>query len=131
MMKFHINGEQISTDFNYGTLIISGDENHGFRPFELMVASIVGCSGSVFQKVLEKQRTRIEDLSIHAEVRRNPQEANRIEWIRLNYTVKGNHLNIDRLYKNLELSRKNCSMIQSVKECIDIEERIKIIELSR
>lgn len=131
MMKFYVNDVNISTKFNFGELVISGDENGGFRPFELMIASIVGCSGSVFQKILKKQRTHVEDLYIQAEVRRNPEDANRIEWIRLNYTVKGHNLNIDRLYKNLELSRKNCSMIHSVEQCITIEESINIIELSR
>lgn len=130
-MKFHVNEIGISTKLNYGELSISGNEDHGFRPFELMIASIVGCSGSVFQKILEKQQTHVEDLSIVAEVERNPEEANRIEWIRLNYTVKGRHLNIDRLYKNLALSRKNCSMIRSVEQSIKIEETLQIIELSR
>ena len=130
-VKFNVEGKGISTMLSYGKLSISGNENQGFRPFELMIASIVGCSGSVFQKILEKQRTHVEELSIHAEVERNPEEANKIEWIRLNYTVKGHHLNIDRLYKNLELSRKNCSMIRSVEQSIQIEETINIIELSR
>lgn len=129
-MKFQIEGPIISTNLNYGELLISGNEDYGIRPFELMIASIAGCSGSVFQKILEKQQTRVEDLSIRAEVERNPEEANKIEWIRLNYTVKGYHLNIDRLYKNLELSRKNCSMIRSVEQSIKIEETIQIIELS-
>lgn|SRR5690625_1477108 len=130
-MKFQVNGTRISTEFSYGELFISGNENQGFRPFELMVASIIGCSGSVFQKILEKQRTRVEELSIHAEVERNPEEANRIEWIKLNYVVKGHQLNIDRLYKNLALSRKNCSMIRSVEDSIKIEETLQMIELSR
>jgi len=131
MMKFHVNGARISTGFGYGNLFISGNENEGFRPFELMVASIVGCSGSVFQKILEKQRTHIEELSIDVDVERNPEEVNRIERVRLNYIVKGHHLNIDRLYKNLALSRNNCSMIRSVEQSIKIEETINIIELSR
>lgn len=130
-MKFHVEGKEISVKLNYGDLYISGNEDHGFRPFELMIASIAGCSGSVFQKILEKQQTRVEDLSIHTEVKRNPQEANRIEWIRLNYTIKGHQLNIDRLYKNLDLARKNCSMIRSVEQSIKIDEKINIIELGR
>lgn len=130
-MKFIVENSGISTKFNYGELSISGNEEYGFRPFELMIASIVGCSGSVFQKILEKQRTHVEELSISAEVERNPKEANRIELIRLNFTIKGNDLNIERLYKNLEISRKNCSMIRSVERSIKIEETLNIIELSR
>lgn len=130
MMKFHLKENGLLTELGYGGLSISGNEDHGFRPFELMVASIVGCSGSVFQKILEKQRTHVEDLSIVAEVERNPEEANRIERIKLNYMIKGHHLNIERLYKNLALSRKNCSMIRSIEDSINIEETLNIIELS-
>jgi len=130
MIDFIVNESGISTKFGYGDLVISGDEDQGFRPFELLIASIVGCSGSVFQKILEKQRTHIEDLSINVELERNPEEANRIEWLKLNYTIKGYHLNVDRLYKNLALSRKNCSMIRSVENSIKIEETLQITELS-
>lgn len=129
-MNFNVKGMGMSADLNYGELIISGNEDYGFRPFELMIASIVGCAGSVFLKILEKQRTHFEDLSITVEIERNPEEANRLEWLKLNFTIKGYNLNIDRLYRNLELSRKNCSMIRSVENSIKIEETLQIIELS-
>ena|SRR5690625_4072001 len=131
MLDFYMKDNGMRIDLNYGQLDISGNEDDGYRPFTLMVASIVGCSGSVFRKILEKQRVKIEDLQIGAEVVRNPQEANRIEKITLNYTVKGHHLNPDKLYKNLAISRKNCSMIRSVEDSIQIDETIHTIDLSR
>lgn len=118
-------------DLDYGELSISGNEDYGYRPFQLMVASIVGCSGSVFRKILKKQRLEIEDLTITADVERNPQEANRIERITLHYMIKGYNLNVDKLQRNLELSRKNCSMIRSVESSITIEEKLETINLSR
>ncbi|ASN06897.1 OsmC family protein [Virgibacillus necropolis] len=130
-MKFYLKDSGMRIDLDYGELSISGNEDYGYRPFQLMVASIVGCSGSVFRKILEKQRTEIEDLTITAEVERNPKEANRIESISLHYAVKGYHLSKEKLYKNLELSRKNCSMIRSVESSITIEESLETIELSR
>lgn len=129
-MNFNVIENGFKTELGYGELAISGNEHDGFRPFELMIASIAGCAGSVFIKILEKQRTRIEDVLITVEIERNPKEANRIEWLKLNFTVKGYNLNIDRLYKNLELSRKNCSMIRSVEHSIEIEETLQTIELS-
>ncbi|ASK61079.1 osmotically inducible protein C [Virgibacillus phasianinus] len=130
-MKFYLKDSGMRIDLDYGELSISGNEDYGYRPFQLMVASIVGCSGSVFRKILEKQRTEFEDLTITADVERNPQEANRIEHITLHYFVKGYNLNKDKLKKNLELSRKNCSMIRSVESSIKIEESLEVIELSR
>lgn len=131
MLDFYLKDNGMRIDLNYGQLDISGNEDDGYRPFTLMVASIVGCSGSVFRKILQKQRIQVEDIQIGAEVVRNAQEANRIEKITLKFTVKGHHLDPDKLYKNLQVSRRNCSMIRSVEDSIEIEEHIETIELSR
>ncbi|MEN1970216.1 OsmC family protein [Lentibacillus sp. N15] len=130
-MDFYLKDNGMRTEFEYGTLSVSGDEQYGYRPFQLMVASIVGCSGSVFRKILDKQRTQYEDLQIHADVERNPEVANRIEKIVLTFTVKGKHLDPAKLQRNLELSRKNCSMVRSVENSITVEENLEIIELSK
>ncbi len=105
-MDFHLKEEGMRIDLEYGQLDISGDETYGFRPFQLMVASIAGCSASVFRKILKKQRTEIADLTIQTKVERNPDEANRIERIDLHYVIKGYNLDDDKLYKNLALARK-------------------------
>lgn len=118
------------TELDYGELNISGNEEHGFRPFQLMVASIVGCSSGVFRKILEKQRVTIEDLQVQVTVERNSGKANRIEKMKLTYIVKGKQLNPEKLYKSLEVARKNCSMIRTVEKAIDIEESVETIELS-
>lgn len=118
------------TELDYGELNISGNEEHGFRPFQLMVASIVGCSSGVFRKILEKQRVTIEDLQVQVTVERNSDKANRIEKMKLTYIVKGKQLNLEKLNKSLEVARKNCSMIRTVEKAIDIEESVETIELS-
>lgn len=131
MLKFHMKEKGMRTELGFGTLDVSGDELYGYRPFQLMVASIAGCSGSVFMKIIEKQRLEIEDLTITADVERDALNANRIEKITLHYIVKGYRLDPDKLQRNLELSRKNCSMIRSVENSIDIQERLELIQLNR
>ncbi|RDY71847.1 OsmC family peroxiredoxin, partial [Halobacillus trueperi] len=121
----------VRTSFEYGQMNISGDETFGFRPYQLMVASIAGCSIGVFRKILDKQRTDYEDIKVTAEVERNPDEANRIEKIYLHYVIKGYHLNQDKLLKNLDISQKNCSMVQSVQNSIEVEETLECIQLSK
>ncbi|WP_163971011.1 OsmC family protein [Oceanobacillus halotolerans] len=129
-MEFHITEHGMRSNFEYGELNVSGNEEHGFRPFQLMVASIVGCSGSVFRRILQKQQIPISDLKIAAEVDRNEDEANRIEAIRLHYTVSGKRLDPDKLYKSLEIARKNCPIVRSVEDSIKITETIQTIEIS-
>jgi uncharacterized OsmC-like protein len=129
-MKFTLKENGMRTELDYGQLDISGNEEFGFRPFQLMVASIVGCSSSVFMKIMEKQRTEIHDLQVDAKILRNPEEANRIEKIQLNFMIKGTQLDPDKLYKNLEVSRRNCSMVRSVEDSIEIEENIELVPLT-
>lgn len=129
-LTFYSKNIGMRTELGYGELNVSGDEEHGFRPFQLMVSSIVGCSSGVFRKILEKQRVTIEDLQVQVKVERNPDEANRIEKMKINYIIKGKHLDQDKLYKSLNIARKNCAMIQTVEDSIDIEETIETIELS-
>lgn len=51
-MDFYLKENGVRTSFDYGQLNISGDEAFGFRPYQLMVASIAGCSIGVFRKIL-------------------------------------------------------------------------------
>ncbi len=131
IMELYLKENGLRTSLEYGELEISGDETYGFRPYQLMIASIAGCSGSVFRKILAKQRIEVEDIQITAEATRNPDEANRIEKITLHFIIKGHHLDPEKMYKNLAIARKNCSMVRSVENSIEIEETVKTIELSR
>lgn len=126
-MKFQIVNNGVQTELEYGQLNISSNETVGFRPFQLMIASIVSCSGMVFKNILDKQRIDVNELIIETEVKRNPDEANRIEHIALNFIISGNNLDQKRLEKNLIIARKNCAMIRSVEESIHIEESIQIM----
>ncbi|MFC4388864.1 OsmC family protein [Gracilibacillus marinus] len=130
-MDFYLKEGGVRTKLAYGELDISGNEDYGYRPFQLMVASIVGCSASVFRKILEKKRIKIDDLKIEVEVNRNPDQANRIESLHLNYIVKGYQLNNERLEKSLEIARKNCSMIRTIEDSVKITESLDIIPLNK
>ncbi|WP_079708799.1 OsmC family protein [Paraliobacillus ryukyuensis] len=129
-MEFKLKEKGVRVDLPYGVLDVSGDDDFGYRPYQLMVASIAGCSASVFMKILDKQRITFEDLVLQTEVKRNPDEANRIEKIKLHYVIKGKNLSDEKLYKNLAVARKNCSMIRSVEDSITIEESLETIPLS-
>ncbi|MFG6117094.1 OsmC family protein [Halobacillus sp. MO56] len=129
-MEFFMRENGIRTQLEYGELNISSNEDFGFRPYQLMVSSIVGCSVGVYRKILDKQRVQYEDIKVTVDVTRNPDEANRIEKVAIHYMVKGYHLNQDKLQKNLEVARNNCSMVQSVKDSIEVEESVEYLELS-
>lgn len=125
-MKFVVTDEEIKTDLPYGTLNISSSEEKGFRPFQLLVSSIAGCSALVLQRIFKKQRLTIDMFTIEAIVERNEARADRIEKIHLIYTIKGNSLDEEKMLRNLDLARRHCSMIRSVEDSIEIVETLQL-----
>lgn len=128
-MKFVIKDEnQIEAQLGHGKMVISSDSDIGFRPVELLVSSVAGCSGSVFYSILKKQRLDFTEVTIDVEVERNKNEANRVVEMVLTFTVKGKQLNEKKLQRNLEITRRYCSMVRSVEESIDVVEKLTIVE---
>ncbi len=125
-MEFKMKESGFTAEFPYGKLDISGDEEHGFRPYQLLVSSVAVCSGGVLRKIFAKQRIEIEDITIQTDVKRNPDEADRVEKISVHFIIKGIGLKEEKVKKALELTRKNCSMVQSVIPAIEVEETFEI-----
>ncbi len=127
-MEFKMKKEEgFTTTTEFGELHVAGDEQHGYRPYQLMVASIAVCSGGVLRKILTKKRIEIEDMAISTRVERNEAKANRIEKIHIHYKIKGQNLNEDKIQQSIVLASKNCPMAQSVIGSIGIEETFELI----
>lgn len=116
-----------ATELPFGSLQVAGNEEYGFRPYQLMVASVAVCSGGVLKQILEKMRLSFEDIKIQTNLERNEKEANRIEKIYIHFLIKGNDLKVDQIQKALELTKKNCSMVQSVIGSIEVIETFELI----
>lgn len=127
ILEFKMTEKGFETTVDYGTLHISGKEEYGFRPFQLLVSSIAVCSGGVLRKVLERMRMTFDDITVQAKVTRVEDEPKRISDIQLHFVIKGSELSEDKMEKALKVTRKNCSMVQSVKDSIHITESFEII----
>ncbi|MFD2618479.1 OsmC family protein [Terrilactibacillus laevilacticus] len=125
-MEFKITENGIKTETGYGELVISGDESYGFRPYQLMIASLAGCSASVMRKIFLKKKLKIEDITIQADVTREVEEPKKIEKVHLHFLIKGDNLEgkMDRI---LALTRKYCSMVQSVEKQIEVVETYELV----
>ncbi len=125
-MDFKMKENGFQTQFEYGTLDISGNEEYGFRPYQLLVSSVAVCSGGVLRKVLDKMRIDVQDITIRTQVVRNKNEADRIESIHMHFIIKGQELSSEKIEKALRVTEKNCSMVQSVKGSIDITDSFEL-----
>lgn len=130
-MFFTMNANGFQTNLVYDELKISAHENDGFNPYELFISSIVGCSGGVLRKVFQKMRLQINDINISVLVKRNEEEAYRIEQIHLTFTIYAENIARDIVDKAIKLARKNCSMIQSVQDSIQITESFELKSVSK
>lgn len=118
------NGFTTSTDF--GELIISGNDEFGFRPYQLLISSIAACSGGSLRNVLEKMRMPASNITIEVkDVLRNEDEANRLEKVHIHIILEGD-LKESRMDRAMELAAKNCSMVQSVNNNIEVIETYEI-----
>jgi len=126
-MKFEMTENGFETTTAFGQLTISGNEDYGFRPYQLLVSSVAVCSGGVLRNILEKMRMPAENVTIEVkEVLRNPEMANRVEKIHLHFIIKGQHIDESKMDKVFELTMKNCSMAQSVIDSIELVETYEI-----
>lgn len=125
-MNFSMKENGFSADLPFGTLDVSGNEEYGFRPYQLLITSIAVCSGGVMRKTLEKMRMPVTDMQIEVkEVVRNEKEANRVEKVHLHFILKG-AIEESRMPRVLEVTRNNCSMVRSVEESIEVVETYEI-----
>ena len=116
------------TEVDFGRLDVAGDDQYGFRPYQLLVSSVAVCSGGVLRKVLEKMRMEIKDIHIQADAERVEEEANRVSKIIVHFRIAGENLDEKKIEKAMALTRKNCSMVQSVVGSIEVEETFEIVQ---
>lgn len=128
MFEFELKDGAAVLHTTYLDLSVSSDPKKGYKPVELFISSIVGCSGSILQKVLEKKRVDVKSLQTVVKVERNEEEANRITKIELHFIISSDQISEEQMKKVLEVTMKNCGMIQSVKELIKIIETFEILK---
>ncbi|MBB4825371.1 putative OsmC-like protein [Sporosarcina luteola] len=128
-MKFEMTENGFKTETSYGKLAISSNDEYGFRPYQLLVSSVAVCSGGVMRKILDKMRMPADHITVEArEIVRNPDQADRIEKIHLHFIIRGSSIEESKMGRVMELTTKNCSMVQSVHESIEIVETYEITQ---
>lgn len=126
-MKFSMTEHGFSGDLPFGELTVSSNDEHGFRPYQLLVASLAVCSGGVMRKILEKQRMPADDIQIDVkEVVRIDEEAGRVAKVHLHFRIKGG-VDQSKMERVMALTRKNCSMVRSVEDSIEVVETYEIV----
>lgn len=128
-MKFQLQQSgAFAAEFKQGKINISSNTDIGFRPVELLVSSIAGCSGGLLKTILGKRRIEFEGIEIEATIERNEKEANKVTKVALHYIVLGKNLSLTKVQQSLDLAVKNCAIVQSVNNSIEIVETLEVRE---
>ena len=90
-------------------------------------SSLTACSGGVLKKVLEKMRMPANNISIEVkDVIRNAEEANKVEKVYLHFIIEGEMIHDNKMLRAMELTNKNCAMVQSVAKSIEVFETYEV-----
>lgn len=114
-MKFSIENNRLVGHLEFGDIYSSTDSLKGYKPYELMLTSLVTCSGLLLIKLLDKKRICFTSVYFHAEGIRNTEITNRFEAIDITaYVTFDKDVSKEQLEKLEELVIKNCGMIQTI-----------------
>jgi putative redox protein len=108
---------------------IGGDES-GFRPMQVMLASLGGCSGIDVINILKKQRVDFDAVDVEVEGDRTPgAEPSPFTRVKLTFKVTGRAVEPAKVEKAVKLSvEKYCSAIASLNPGITIETATEIVD---
>lgn len=99
-----------------------GGENQGFRPMEMLLAGLGGCSAIDVLEILKKQRQKVEDVEIEIRAKRRENQIPSIfEEIQVHFLIEG-QVEPKKLEKALQLTKdKYCSVYHIMRETAKIE----------
>ncbi|MGE6631728.1 OsmC family protein [Bacillus sp. NPDC077027] len=118
-MEFQFENGRFFADASFGKLVISSKDEWGFRPYELFVSAIAGCSGEMLIHLLRKKRMSFDELTIQPNVTREG-IAQKIKSIHLHFVIQNIDVTADKLEKIVNLAMKHCSMAQTVKGSLEL-----------
>ncbi|MCU0390564.1 MAG: OsmC family protein [Thermoflexibacter sp.] len=99
-----------------------GGGNLAFRPMQMLLAAIGGCSSIDVISILKKQKQEVTDYHVTVDGEREKgKEPSLFTDIHLHFALKGNHLDQDKVKKAIELSlEKYCSVAKTLEKTAKI-----------
>ncbi len=88
----------------------SGGRNAGFRPMELLLVGLAGCTAFDVVLILRRGREDVADCIVEVSAERAPEDPKIFTKLHLDYRVKGKNLSDSKVKRAVELSKeKYCS----------------------
>lgn len=107
----------------------AGGRNAGFRPMEMLLVGLAGCSAFDVVHILEKSRAPITGCTVAVEAERAESDPKVFTKIALTFRVTGRNLAIDKVERAVKLSaEKYCSASIMLGKTAEMSHSIELIE---
>ena len=112
------------------TSVESGGEDKGFRPMELVLVGLAGCTAMDVISILAKKRQDVTDFEVRVvEAERATEHPKVYTRIVLEYVVTGHQIDKTAVERAVELSEtKYCSVGGMLGKVAKIENRVTVLE---
>ncbi len=110
-----------------GALPDVGGDNDGFRPVELMLVGLAGCTAMDVISILKKMRQDVTGFEVRAHGERAGEHPRRFVHITLEYVLTGHNIDPAAAQKAIDLSAtRYCSVQASLDPAIRVEHTLTI-----
>ncbi|MCS7061006.1 MAG: OsmC family protein [Anaerolineae bacterium] len=106
-----------------------GGDNDGFRPVELLLVGLAGCTAMDVISILKKMRQQVTDFEVRVHGERASDHPRKFTHIVIEYAIAGHNVDPAAVHKAVDLSAtRYCSVQASLDPSIPVEHRITIRE---
>jgi putative redox protein len=106
-----------------------GGDGDGFKPMELMLISLAGCTAMDVISILRKKRQEISAFEVRVEAERAEEHPRVFTEIRVTYVVHGKNVDPKAVARAIELSEtKYCPAQSMLREATTIRHTYEIVD---
>lgn len=111
--------------------VAAGGEGDGFRPAELPLMGLAGCTGIDTIEILQKMRQPVESLELRVTAEKRTDGTPGLAGVEVEYIVRGKGLSAAKVEKAVKLSEeKYCTVSGALVQATPVTHKITIEETS-
>ena len=111
------------------TTVEQGGDNSGFRPMELILLGLAGCTAMDVISILEKKRQKVTNFEVLVNGERSVNHPKVYTHILLEFVVTGENVDPVAVARSVELSEtKYCSAFAMLSKAANIEHKITVLQ---
>ncbi len=100
----------------------------GFRPTELLLIGLAGCTGMDVVSILQKKRQQVTGLAVKVHGDRAPEHPKIFTRILVEYVITGKDVDPAAVHRAVELSEKKyCACMAMLRAAAEIQTRVTIV----